>query len=273
VGDTIRVVVRNASGDRTVDVSASIYALKPLSTSSIVTSPSGRKMGYLVLKDFIGQASQPMDSAFAQFQAAGVNDVVLDLRYNGGGLISVATALSSYVAGSSRSGEVFTTLLHNDKHTGSNSVSRFTSYAASIGLSRVYVLAGQRTCSASELVVNGLRPYLDVVLIGDTTCGKPVGFEPASSCGTTFSAVNFEVANARNEGRYFDGFAPTCAIADDLDHALGDPNEHLLSTAQSYADTGSCGTLAGREKPQSLRGVRIKGRGTEPGDRQGMIDR
>jgi hypothetical protein len=255
-------------------VAASVFALKPLPTSGIVSSPAGRKMGYLVLKDFLSQALGPMDAAFAQFKAAGATELVLDLRYNGGGLISVATALGSYAVGPVRDGQVFATLLHNDKHPSSNSVNRFASYVSALGVSRVFVLAGARTCSASELVINGLRPFVSVVLVGDTTCGKPVGFVPASHCGTTFSAVNFETANANNEGRYFGGFNPssTCSIADDLDHPLGDASEALLQGARLYADSGTCGgTAAARETAQA---ARTRGaRKTEAGERQGMIDR
>jgi carboxyl-terminal processing protease len=278
VGDTIHLVLSNGGVQRTLDVSAAVYALKPLSTSGVVSTPLGRRMGYLVLKDFIGQASTPMASAFADFKAAGVSDLVVDLRYNGGGLVSVADQLASYVAGASRQGQVFASLLYNDKHQGSNTSYRFSGTSSDLGINRVFVLAGQRTCSASELVVNGLRPYVNVVLIGDTTCGKPVGFLPQDGgCGTTYSAVNFESVNVNNEGRYWNGFNPTatsttsCAVADDLDHPLGDPNETLLSVARGYADGAGCPAMGSREQPQSLRvrGARI----TEPGERQGMIDR
>ena len=274
-GDTLHLVVSHAGVTRSVDVVAAIYALKPLPTSGIVTSPSGRKMGYLVLKDFLSQALGPMDTAFTQFKAAGAGELVLDLRYNGGGLVSVASALGSYVAGPSRDGQIFASLLYNDKHQGSNSISRFANYTSALGVSRVFVLSGQRTCSASELVVNGLRPFVNVVLVGDTTCGKPVGFIPESSCGTTFSAVNFETANANNEGRYFDGFNPssTCSLADDLDHPLGDANEALLQGARLYADFGSCGgTAATRETAQAVRSRSTRG-AVEPGEHRGMIDR
>ena len=123
-------------------------------------------------------------------------------------------------------------------------------------------------------MINGLRPYVSVVLVGDTTCGKPLGFLPQSSCGTTFNAVNFETVNASNEGRYFGGFDPssTCSIADDLDHPLGDTSEALLQGARLYADFGTCGgSAAARETAQAVRPPRA--RTTEAGEHQGMIDR
>jgi hypothetical protein len=149
-------------------------------------------------------------------------------------------------------------------------------------VARVFVLAGPRTCSASEQVINGLRGIgIDVIAIGDTSCGKPVGFLPASDgCGTTYSVVNFESVNARFEGRYFDGFAATCPVAEDVSRPLGAPDEPLLAAARQFADSGSCpATGLSREQPQSQpqsqRQPRraVVERRLEPGDSRGMIAR
>lgn len=149
-------------------------------------------------------------------------------------------------------------------------------------MTRVYVITGQRTCSASELLVNGLKPVVDVVQIGGTTCGKPVGFVPWNNqCGTTVSAVNFESVNARGQGRWWDGLVPStgCAFAEDWNRALGDPAEVLTAAALTHVDTGACpaptaGT-AERLRTQSARVREAQRQGIpEPGDRPpGMIDR
>jgi carboxyl-terminal processing protease len=275
VGDKVTLGLRNASGDRSVTLSANVYNLTPVTNASVVDS-AGRRAGYLVLKDFVDQAVPSLESAFSSFKAAGVTDLVLDLRYNGGGLVTTASTLASYVAGGRADGQVFTSLLYNNKHSSSNSTYRFGALAASLNVDRVYVLAGQRTCSASELVVNGLRPFVNVVLIGGATCGKPVGFLPISQCGTTFNAVNFESVNANNEGRYFEGFQPTCAVADDLDHPLGSPSEALLAGALQYAQTGTCPTPVA-QTARALRFKPLQGRSlmrsTEPGEHAGMVVR
>lgn len=268
-GDTLALVVRNADGDRSLTLTATEFALTPVAGSSIVTSPLGRRMGYVMVKDMIDQARSPLDTAFAQFKSQGVADVVLDLRYNGGGLVSVGRTLASYVSAGRTAGQEYVRLLYNDRLAADyNETYRFDDPAAALGLSRVYVLSGPRTCSASEQVINALRPFVEVIAIGDTTCGKPVGFLPTPNCGNTYSVVNFESANADNEGRYFDGFAPSCSVADDLDHALGSPNEGLLAAARQHADTGACPVASQRAQPMMLR--RPGGRTTEPGDRQGM---
>jgi hypothetical protein len=142
----------------------------------------------------------------------------------------------------------------------------------------VFVLMGRRTCSAAEQVVNGLRGAgVQVVTIGEPTCGKPVGFVPVSdSCGTTYSIVNFESVNLLNEGRYFDGLAATCAVPEDFSREQGGLADPLMQAATRLADGGSCALAgaAGQQKPllpystaRSWRG------GAEPGERQGMLGR
>jgi len=128
-----------------------------------------------------------------------------------------------------------------------------------------------RTCSASELVINSLKPFAEVVQVGGTTCGKPVGFQAQSRCGTTFNAVNFESVNANGQGRYWDGIAPQCAAGDDLSKALGDPAEALTATALAHADGADCTVAALRDRTQALRAAsRLV---EEPGEGQGMFVR
>lgn len=275
VGDQLVIVVRDAANvERSVTLSAAIFALTPVQGASVKTTAGGRKLGYVFVNNMISQAVSPLDAAFTQFKSAGVQDLVLDLRYNGGGLVSTAGTLASYAAGSAAAGQPFATLLYNDKQAAANNQTfRFANLAQALGMSRVYVLSGPRTCSASEQLINGLRGVgIDVVSVGDTTCGKPVGFLPEAYCGTTYSIVNFESVNARNEGRYFDGFEATCAVADDLDHALGSTSEGLLVTAASHADAGVCPAGTGiRERPMALRKPGAKT--NEPGERSGMLGR
>jgi carboxyl-terminal processing protease len=281
VGDQLNLVVRNALGvDRTVLLSAVVFALSPVQNGQFLLTPNGRSIGYVMVKDMIDQgttARADLAQAFDSFKTNNVQELVLDLRYNGGGLVSMARTLASYAAGSRGSGQLFARLLYNDKRSAYNEDFSFTNPAAWAGLSKVYVLAGPRTCSASEQVVNGLRGVgVDVVAIGDTTCGKPVGFLPqGDACGTTYSVVNFEGVNARNEGRYFDGFAATCAVAEDFSVPLGATNDSLLVAAAHHADNGACpaGTAL-REQPQSRQGApRKRYNGADGGERTGMSAR
>jgi hypothetical protein len=268
-GTTVTVVLRSGGVDRTVVVRADVFALTPVAGSAVYTSQGGRKLGYLAVKDMISQAGPGLDAAFQTFRQQGVQDLVLDLRYNGGGLVSFAGTLASYVAGGRGSGQVFASLLYNDKRAGANNTSFvFSNPANSLGIARVFVLNGRRTCSASEQVINGLRGVrgpgsavgVQVVTIGDTTCGKPVGFLPqADTCGTTYSVVNFESVNALNQGRYWDGFAASCAVAEDWTVPQGAGNDPLVATAAYYADTGSCAPVAaGTMRPLGVRPGRAR---------------
>lgn len=274
-GQTLNMVVRNASGDRNVSVTSAVYALVPVPTTNTVISAGGRKMGYVMVKDMISQAINPLDAAFAQFKRDGVSEVMIDLRYNGGGLVDTASKIASYPAAQRTTGAAFASLLYNDRHQSSNQTFAFTNPVNALALTRVYVLTGSRTCSASEQLINALSPFVSVVTIGNTTCGKPVGFLPqADGCGTTYSVVNFESVNARNEGRYFSGFAATCAVAEDFSKPLGTVSEPLLVAAANHADGLGCPSASGRAQPQAARSSLLNPWQGEPGDRfGGMVAR
>jgi hypothetical protein len=268
-GDTLSLQLGGAAA-RTVTLPAAIYTLTPVPVAQVLTLANGAKAGYLVLKDFITQAEAPLTAAFASFRAAGATDLILDLRYNGGGRVSTAALLASLAAGSAHDGKVFTRLSYNARQS-----SRNVSYplaAADTGFTRVVVLTGERTCSASELVVNGLKPFVPVVTVGAQTCGKPFGFNPVNSCSSTFSAVNFEALNANGEGRYYDGIAATCPVAEDFSGQLGDATEKLTAAAANYLQNGVCPPVAAASERARAMSVLKRSRSSppEPGERRGM---
>lgn len=272
-GDTLTLVLRRGSVDASVVVTAEIYALSPVAQYKVVQSPQGRAIGYVFVKDMLSQAQSPLQAAFEQFKSARVQDLVIDLRYNGGGLVGTSNDLGSYATGARTDGQVFSRLLFNDKHASSNRTYRYAHLAASLGMGRVYLLTGPRTCSASEQLINALRPVAEVVTIGDTTCGKPVGSVPESRCGTTYSLVNFEIANANNEGRYFDGFEATCPVPENFAQPLGAPGEALLAQARQHADSNVCTaeSLRAKERARALGARPPRPTVHEPGERHGMV--
>ncbi len=277
-GDVLDVVLRNAAGqDRSVRLTASTFNLTPVQSGQVVLSQNGQRIGYVFIKDMISQVGSPLASVMTSFRNQGIQQLVLDLRYNGGGLVSMGATVASYGAGNRGSGQAYTTLLYNDKQSGSNQTFNFSNPGAWAGFAKVYVLAGERTCSASEQVINGLRGVgVDAVLIGDVTCGKPVGFLPRdNACGTTYSIVNFEGVNARNEGRYFNGLTPTCAVAEDFSQPIGALQDPLLVTAAHYVDNGACPVALTRESPsaRSSNPARARYSGADGGERSGMSAR
>lgn len=269
-GDQLALVIERAGVQLPpVTLTAALYTLTPVPVTNVLTLPNGTKAGYLVLKDFITQAEAPVVSALASFRAQGATEVIVDLRYNGGGRVSTANLLASQIVGAVHGSKLFTRLVYNAGNQASNSNINLTA-APAPAFGRVVVLTGSRTCSASELVVNGLAPYVNVVTIGGATCGKPYGFNPVASCGNTFSVVNFQARNANGFGSYENGLTPTCPVADEFTGALGDPAEKLTGAAMSYLSSGSCPTATAKVTPLSAV-ERARLSRVEPGERQGMV--
>ncbi len=250
----------------------------PVPTVQVLPTATG-PVGYMVFNDHIATSESQLIAAVNQLKAGAVTDLVLDIRYNGGGYLAIASELATMIAGSTRTnGKTFEKLRFNAKNPFDFSTADATTpfYRTSQGFStaagttlpalnlgRVYVLTGEGTCSASEAIINGLRGVdVDVVQIGETTCGKPYGFYPTDNCGTTYFSIQFEGVNQKGFGAYSDGFVPGgansngvpgCVVSDDFAHALGDTAEGRLAAALSYRDTGSCPVSSSRATPQSLR--------------------
>lgn len=204
----------------------------------------GRTVGYVELRNFVEPSHAAVEDAVAVLRDARVSELVIDLRYNGGGLVDVAVHLASLVGGAAARGQVFAEMRHNDKNRSEDETLRFNDEGTPLELSRLIVITTRSSASASELVINGLRPYLPVTVVGEATYGKPVGQYGFNFCDKTLAAVAFSIVNARGEGGYFDGIAADCSAPDDIDHDLGDPAEASLAEALHYAGTGSCSAAA-----------------------------
>lgn len=273
-GQQITLDIERAGVPQRLTLTAASYSLTPVPVSATLTAGSA-KVGYLLLKDFIVQAESELTARLDAIKAAGAADLIIDLRYNGGGRISTANHFASQVVGYLQSGKVFASLNYNAAHTAANR-SFVLASATGPAFGRVVILTGSRTCSASELLVNGLRPYAQqVVTVGSTSCGKPYGFNPVEACGNVFSAVNFKAVNALGQADYEAGITPTCAVADDFSGSFGDPAETLTAAALSYLQTGSCPAAAAApaatpsERAQAL-SLRLRRALVEPGERRGM---
>jgi C-terminal processing protease CtpA/Prc len=201
---------------------------------------NGGKVGYVFFRNFVQPSFAALDAAFADLRAAPVSDLILDLRYNGGGLVSVAQHLAGLIGGARTNGQVFTEFFHNDKNAFRNQLLRLDHPPQALELLRLVVITTRSSASASELVVNAMRPYMTVVVIGDTTFGKPVGQYGYDFCEKVLHPVAFTLRNALGQGDYFAGIPPDCAAGDGLERALGDPAEASLAEALHYLKTGTC---------------------------------
>jgi len=242
--DDVRTITLDIASDdsanRQVTVTRSRYSLQTVLDTQVVQQ-NGVNVGYLNFYQFINTSSAELEQAFATFSASDISELVIDLRFNGGGRIAVANELASYIVGEGHTNDIFTTFAYNDKYQDLNVSVYFQQMLDSLSLGRVFVLQSENTCSASELVVNGLRPFIDVVTIGSTTCGKPYATSPSIACGKVINALEIDLVNANGAGGYFDGIAADCPVSENVRFPLGDTSEPLLGTALDYINTGTCG--------------------------------
>ncbi len=271
VGEAHTFVFRPADSDEnaTVTISSANIDVVPVKALRVVNTPTG-DVGYIHFNSHIAPAEVGLRDAFQNMLDAGVTDLVLDMRYNLGGLLFMAGEVAYMVAGDASSNSTFYRFAANDKQPAGQeipfpdeSLGFDTDLLAggldlpALDLSTVYILSTSLTCSASEAVINGLRGIgVTVVLIGDTTCGKPYGFVPQDNCGTTYFSVQFEGVNDQGFGEYPDGFSPAnqpdapgvivpgCWVEDDFSHELNDPEEALFAAALQYREDGSCPAIS-----------------------------
>ena len=261
-----------ASASHIVELTSETITATPVQRVSTLKSPAGATVGYLLFNDHVRTAEAGLIDAVRTFNSVsgGIEDLIVDMRYNGGGYLYIASQLGYMIAGpAATAGQVFERLRFNDKHPETNPVTgsplhpiafHSETEAAPSGqplptldLRRVIILSGPTTCSASESLINGLRGIdIEVILIGEPTCGKPYGFYATDNCGTSYFTIQFRGVNAKGFGDYSDGFfpiegatgsgadVPGCRAADDLSHALGDPAEGKLATALRFRDSSTC---------------------------------
>jgi len=284
VGGTHTYVFNRAGvGQVSVSMTTAAITTKPVLNYSVIDTGAG-KVGNIVFTSHVAPAEAQLIEAFTALKAQGATDLVLDLRYNGGGYLYIASELAYMIAGPARTGgKVFEKLNYNAKRTSDNAQAPYpfqstsTANAAlpTLDLARVYVLTTSETCSASESVINSLRGVdVDVRQIGSTSCGKPYGFAAQDNCGISYFPIEFQGVNAKGFGDYADGFTPNgagatgiagCTAADDFTQPLGSANEGLLKAALGYRANGACPVAASQESPQALgvlagRGAPLRGR-------------
>jgi len=282
------------------------YTSSPVYKTNTLTVGT-KKIGYLALARFStlqNNAKAPLDAAFNAFVAEGVTDLVIDLRYNGGGFVSTAEYLINLIAPASATGTMFieyynqlmrpfnsstqknnATILANQPLLDENDKPQYNANGTLItynninfspasnttlmskkgnlnNVTNVVFLVSGNTASASELVINSLKPYMTVKLVGEKTYGKPVGFFPIrlENRYDVYMSL-FETKNSRDEGGYFDGITPdlvdnnTINFYDDPTHDFGDPNESYLKNAIGLIAPSAAGKSS--SAIMSIRGKKV----------------
>ena len=261
------LVVRDLSGvQRNLTLSKTVFEIDPVSDryGAKIIADGARRVGYINMRNFIDTSEPNLRAAFASFRAQGVTELIVDLRYNGGGLLSIA-ALFIDLMGQGRAGQVNTYVTYRASKASENETVLFDPQPESISPTRVAFIGTGGTASASEMVINGMVPYLgtNMALVGTNTYGKPVGQVALDrpECGDRLRALAFKLENANHQGEYFNGLATTvpttCKATDDIAHQLGDANEGMVRAALDFLAGRSCTpiTAVGTQSLATERGV------------------
>jgi C-terminal processing protease CtpA/Prc len=263
--DTVEFEIQNPDLTTfTVSVTKDIVTINPIPQYRTIAMGAGEPpVGYMEFATFISTAHDGLDGndfndVFADFIAAGAEDVIIDLRYNGGGLVDTAKLLADHLGGFNNDGQIFTNTEFNaDRAASNNAIDYLSNRANAIDLNRLIIIASRGTASASELVINGLDPFVTggVYIVGDSTYGKPVGQIGLQFCEKILRPTTFRTSNAAGVGDYFDGLPVDCAVADDLSFPVGDASDPNMIAALSYIEGAGCPVVSlpgGQQKADRL---------------------
>jgi carboxyl-terminal processing protease len=224
-----------------ITLTGAAYQEHPVFLDSIYTAGT-KKVGYLVFNSFLGdtvEIKNEFQRVFSKFASQNVDEVAVDLRYNGGGYVSLQQKLADYLVSNSANGQLMMKEQFNDKYTQFNETTNFQKQGT-LNLSRIFFIVSSNTASASELLINNLKPFMSVILVGPTkTYGKPVGFFPIPVGDWYIFPVSFRSTNKNGEGNYFDGMALNNQVADGLDKDWGDLTESAFASVVKYITTGT----------------------------------
>jgi carboxyl-terminal processing protease len=239
-----------AGKDSTITSTKSAFTLNTVMLADTLHLKSGIT-GHLVFDQFITPSNLELQTAFTYFSQNNIKDLIVDLRYNGGGDLSVLANLASYVAGAARFKTPFVTLTYNDKNSAYDKTYNFNTVSNPVSITKLIVITTRGTASASEDFINGLKPYFDIKCFGDTTNGKPVGMLGFPyKTNYMFWPISFTVLNSANKADFYSGIVPNKYVPDDFTRDWNDRNERCLSEAIYYLEHGTISTAKGLYEKQ-----------------------
>ncbi len=260
-GQRITFTVRAPDEEpRDVDVVRAAYTIDTLAGTSVL-DVDGRRIAYLPILQFAETTADALDARFAELVDEDVDALVLDVRYNPGGLIFAANRLAVHIAGDNVTNALdaaFVRYLHNERYARASNVDvPFERVDSTLNLDELVVITTEGSASSSELAINGLRPYIDVRTVGETTFGKAFGSRPLRYCDKAINAMLFETANANGE-TVAGGIPADCAVADEFRYPLADVRDALTGAALQLATGGTCPSDAQAAAPAT----RVRARDT-----------
>jgi len=225
---------------RDVDVTSGVYVQNTVPNTFVYTN-GNNKIGYIEFTRFLRPSEAALDNSLANLLNEQITDLVLDLRYNGGGFTYIARKLASQIAGPDFVGQTMYRNTFNEKYSSRNEIREFELQRLNLSLPRVIILTTGSTASSSEIVANSLKPYLDVVLIGSRTNGKPFTSSGRVNCGQVLNAMEITRTNSAGES-VLGGLEPTCEVIDTYNHEQGSIDDSLIGGMLTYVIDGVCPT-------------------------------
>ncbi len=237
--ESIFTIERNGL-EQNIAITPEYYTFKAVKYQIIPLN--GQKIGHLIFDSFTSASIDELEDAFNFFKDSNVDELIIDLRYNDGGSLATASILLDKIAGYNNENSLQAHLKWNNNYSVNDEYYYFEEDNNSLNsISRVYFLTTNRTASASEMIINSLKPYLnDVVLIGSKTHGKPVGMKGRQKNGLIYWLINFSIYNANDEGDYFNGLDVTCSVQDEYNYPRTDNRDALFKKALFHIENGTC---------------------------------
>jgi len=238
------VFIKNDGSETTLQMTQGAIIINSVQYSNIFTK-GAKKIGYFVFSDFLGSSVKELNAVFDDFSGKGVTDLILDLRYNGGGTLDCTDSLVAMLAGKPNKDKVYNTLTYNNKHIRMGYQSIIGLKSNSIQLDKFVVITTASTASASELVISGLKPYMNMKLIGSTSHGKPVGMniEGDTKLNIAVAPISFRNVNSQGYSDYFDGIPVDFVVKDNVNQDWGNPADACLNAALNYISLGTIGSV------------------------------
>lgn len=231
-----------------ISLTAATYRDEPVILDSVYND-GGNKTGYFVFNSFLGDIDNikgRLADIFSTFSAEGISDLIVDLRYNGGGYVALQNELANYIVPSSGDNNLMLKEQFNENYSSRYDTTINYHKKGGLNLNRVFFIITKNTASASELLINSLKPYMEVRLIGRPSHGKPVGYFNIGVGDWYIFPVSFRSVNKNGEGNYFNGLQPDAVVDDGLDKPWGDIQENCLASALHYIKSGVFSRLSPR---------------------------
>jgi len=240
IGVTNNISFINENGETiAISLSKEELELTPVLHSEVIEQGADR-IGYMVFQDFIESANDEMDEVFDSFMVDDINELIIDMRYNGGGSVSVAEHLIGWLLGKDFANEPFLYYQHNGLLSSLlDTIYMVPSKANGFGLDRIFFIGTVNTASASELIIKGVEPFIGSVMAGSPTHGKPVGMYAIPISDYVTLPVAFKYTNKNHDGDFYNGIPPTLPANDDITRDFGDPEESSLKAILNYIETGT----------------------------------